>query len=190
MPFWVKRAIAGTVFVTISGSLLHFAFDWAGRPIWLAWFAAVNESVWEHLKLAFWPSLGLAMFHYLRPARRHAGYWAVEGLCLPVAPVLIVAIFYAYTALLGSHRLFLDILTFFVAVAAQQAASAWLHEKLRPGGLVGRLALALLGLQVAAFLVLTYQPPQAALFTDSRNGLRGIEAGVGPGSAMGHPDGG
>ena len=187
---WMRRALWGTVFVTIAGSALHFAFDWAGRPLWLAWLAAVNESVWEHLKLAFWPSLALAAWLFLLAGRRKAGYWAIEGLCLPVAPILIVAIFYSYTALLGGNRLWLDIATFFVAVAAQQFLSARLHQGLRPGKFAKRIGLALLALTTAAFLLLTYVPPDLPLFIDSRNGLAGIEAGADAVSFREHPGSG
>ena len=56
--------IAGSVIISLSGSLLHFAFDVLGTWPPVALFAAVNESVWEHLKLAFWPSLTYALIEW------------------------------------------------------------------------------------------------------------------------------
>jgi len=48
----LKLEIWGMVFISAFGSLLHFAFNWLNR-FWLAGaFSAVNESTWEHLKLA------------------------------------------------------------------------------------------------------------------------------------------
>jgi len=57
----LSREMAGAAFVILVGSALHFVFDWTGgwRPA--ALFAAVNESIWEHLKLAFWPGLAWAL---------------------------------------------------------------------------------------------------------------------------------
>ena len=59
----VSWELASAAFMVLAGSGLHFAFDWsAGWPP-LALIAAVNESIWEHLKLAFWP--GPYFEHYL-----------------------------------------------------------------------------------------------------------------------------
>jgi hypothetical protein len=41
--------------------LLHFAFGWSGRWLPLALVAPVNESVWEHLKMAYWPLCELTL---------------------------------------------------------------------------------------------------------------------------------
>ena len=36
----------------VVGSVLHFAYDWSGHHRVVAVFAAVNESYWEHIKIA------------------------------------------------------------------------------------------------------------------------------------------
>ena len=47
--------LAGIPVVVVGGILLHFCFAWGGsRPV-LAVFCPINESVWEHLKMAYWP---------------------------------------------------------------------------------------------------------------------------------------
>jgi hypothetical protein len=33
------------------GSLLHFVHGWTSGSSFVAWFASVDESVWEHVKL-------------------------------------------------------------------------------------------------------------------------------------------
>jgi hypothetical protein len=49
----LKWEIIGIVFIVLAGGLLHFVFEWSGSWRPLAIIAAVNESTWEHLKLAF-----------------------------------------------------------------------------------------------------------------------------------------
>ena len=53
----LRWEITGAIFIIVIGLALHFVFSWTGgwRPV--AVVAAVNESIWEHLKLAFWPGL-------------------------------------------------------------------------------------------------------------------------------------
>jgi hypothetical protein len=48
---------SGVLFIAVFGTSLHFAFELSNfwKPV--AIIAAVNESIWEHLKLVFWPGL-------------------------------------------------------------------------------------------------------------------------------------
>jgi hypothetical protein len=59
---WNKHRIVaveavGTVFIIMLGSALHFTYALSGNNALVGVFSAVNESVWEHLKLVFWPAL-------------------------------------------------------------------------------------------------------------------------------------
>ena len=45
----------------ILGTLLHFLYHWTGENGFIATFSATNESVWEHLKLVFFPMLVLGI---------------------------------------------------------------------------------------------------------------------------------
>lgn len=170
----LRRELAGALFVMLAGSTLHFVFGWSGgwRP--LALIAAVNESVWEHLKLAFWPGLFWALLPWKTLETRTADRLAARGLSLLLTAALIVAVFESYTAILGRNLLPLDIGTFFLAVLVGQLAAAALDMNGPPGPVLRRLGLALLALQLLAYALFTFFPPDLGLFTDSRNGLQGI----------------
>ena len=53
-----KWLIAGFLSI-LAGSALHFLYDLWPNPL-TAVFAPVSESVWEHLKLLYWPFLAAA----------------------------------------------------------------------------------------------------------------------------------
>jgi len=97
-------------------SLLHFLWDWTGQLLPVAVFAAVNESVWEHLKILSWPFLfwSFAQYYFLRPdpkrllIARTVGVLAVIG--------LTISFFYIYSGILGEHIAWVDI----------SAAALWL----------------------------------------------------------------
>lgn len=169
----------GIPFIIVSGSALHFVFGWSGHWKPVAIVAAVNESVWEHLKLAFWPGL-LWAFLESWSVRSNAGrFWAAKGLALVVAPLLIVSLFYGYTSFIGRNWLTLDITIFVIAVAGSQLISIWLLQsqaldKLRHMG-IGALII-----QLTAFSTFTYFPPPFSIFEDTRNGMRGIPADAVP----------
>jgi hypothetical protein len=167
---------AGVVFIVAVGSALHFAFAWSGKWVPLATIAAVNESIWEHLKLAFWPGLAWAALESRRLGLRPYDFWAAKGIALLVAPILIVVIFVSYTNILGRNILALDIGTFVIAVIAGQAISAWLLV-LAPGrGNLRKAGCVLLACQVIAYATLTYFPPRLPLFMEMRSGVYGIPA--------------
>ncbi|GAB4156540.1 MAG: hypothetical protein Tsb0016_27880 [Sphingomonadales bacterium] len=166
--------LVGAAFIVITGSSLHFVFDWLGgwRPV--ALIAAVNESIWEHLKLAFWPGLLWAVLGNNRLALSLPERLAGKGFGLLVAAALIVAIFRGYTAILGDNLLVLDIGTFVLAVVLGQmiAAACSIWERTAP--VLTKLGLALLALQLVAYAVFTFHPPDFWLFVDGRTGLVGI----------------
>ena len=53
--FYIQLGVAiGSI---VIGTLLHFLYQWTGENCVIAAFSAVNESVWEHLKMLFFPML-------------------------------------------------------------------------------------------------------------------------------------
>ena len=96
--YTLKWELVGIVFIVIVGGALHFVFDLSGAWRPLALIAAVNESVWEHLKLGFWPALiyFLIEYHYIRKSSSNVLFAKVIGIFL--IPVTITILFYAYTA--------------------------------------------------------------------------------------------
>ena len=49
--------LAGILFTLIAGTLLHFCYEWRGENHFVALFAPVSESLWELLKLLYFPEL-------------------------------------------------------------------------------------------------------------------------------------
>jgi len=179
-----RTETAGAVVIFLAGSLLHFAYAWIGewradawRPA--AFFAAVNESTWEHLKIAFWPGLLWALARYWQTELSAGAYWSARGYGLLSVSMLITIVFYGYTALIGTNLLAMDIILFLLAIAAGQAvflATAWRTSRSKHLRMIG---LALVVMQVLAFSAFTYWPPHLRIFQDPRNGLYGLEAHIG-----------
>ena len=59
----LKRDIGiGIVFSVIVGTLAHFVYEWTGKNPIAAIFFPIDESVWEHVKLLFFPTLLYGLF--------------------------------------------------------------------------------------------------------------------------------
>jgi len=166
--------VAGAVLISLAGSLFHFAFDLFNKWPPVALIAAVNESTWEHLKLAFWPALIYAFIEWPFLWRYAKNFWAAKAAGIFVMPLTIVSVFYGYTALAGHNVLWADISLFVLAVFVGQMLSCRiLLRRPFPSG-VKVVAVIWLALMIAAFSLLTFFPPHCPLFCDPRTGQYGI----------------
>jgi len=162
----LKWELAGMVFISVVGSALHFVFAWAScwRP--LAAIAPVNESVWEHFKLSFWPGLLFAAIEapFLRRSVRN--FWSSKAIGLIVMPAIIGVGFYGYVAIFGKSMLVANLVLFGVAVVVGQLLSYRImiaEESRRWLKLAVLLALIVTSI---AFLLFSYMPPRIFLFED------------------------
>ena len=55
-----KKLLTALVVTTLAGACLHFLYVLLPNPV-TALLAPVNESLWEHLKIFFWPYLAAAL---------------------------------------------------------------------------------------------------------------------------------
>ncbi len=174
--------LVGIGVIFLVGSVWHFLFDWLGswRPI--GWLAPVNESVWEHFKMVFWPGLLWAWIEFKRAGKALPAFWFGKAWGLLAMPLIIGGIFYTYTALWPRY-LPVDILSFLVAIAAGQFISYKLATRPVAGTGFGRssswIGRALIGLMALAFVVFTYVPPHVFLFEHVPTHEYGILTGAG-----------
>ena len=162
-----RGQLAAFLFTAAAGTLLHFLFDWSGQIPLVGAVSAVNESVWEHMKLLFFPMLiaALAQRPFLGVQRRD--FWCVKFIGIILGLLLIPMLYYAYTGALGIHLTWVDISIFYVAAAAAYALETRLllpeHRRPCPFEIPAALGIALLAF---VFLFLTFFPPPLPIFQD------------------------
>lgn len=171
---WRGWEIAGLLVTLALGNLLHFVYDWCGENPAAAVFAAVNESVWEHMKLLAVPWVLWSAVEWLA-AGRGGSVPAGRALGLLAGLAAIPMLFYTYQGVLGRDVMWLNVVIFQVAVLI----AFWLSWRVQSRRvltddlwqLMGSLVLAALW---ALFILWTFAPPQLPLFVDSETGLSGI----------------
>jgi hypothetical protein len=163
----IRTEILGILFIALLGSLLHFAYDGLGRTWWVGIFAAVDESVWEHLKLAFWPAVAWIILTgpYLAP--QITNFWLAKAISTTLMPLIIAVGFYAYTALLGHHALLWDMLLFIGAIAIGQIVALIIYRLPYAGSASAHFAKILLIAEAAAFGTLTFLPLNLPIFVEA-----------------------
>lgn len=161
ISFW---QMVGFIFTGIGGTLLHFLYDWTGQNPVVGAFSAVNESIWEHMKLLFFPMLLFSVIEYCRIGKQYANFWCVKLLGTALGLAVIPAVYYTYTGALGIEADWFNIGIFFITAAAVY----WLETKLlqqgRPPCPKPKAALVILLLLGVAFVMLTYHPLNIPLF--------------------------
>ena len=104
--------MVGFVFTGVLGTLLHFVFDWTDGSMIAAVFSAVNESIWEHIKLLIYPMLLFALVEYKVWGREVTCFWQVKLFGLLAGIVLIPGLYYTYTGILGKSADWFNITIF------------------------------------------------------------------------------
>lgn len=165
---------AGFAFCCVLGAVSHFFYEWSGGSIAAGIFFPANESVWEHMKLVFFPFfVYCAVALPLVPELNNRVFGAFAATYLAAATIPIV--FYTYTAFTGRAVLAADISIFAAGTAAGWSA-AYRAFTVRSGGAalcaVGAVGLAAVA---ACCLALTAFAPEWFLFIDPQSGKAGFQ---------------
>jgi hypothetical protein len=164
----------------LLGSLLHFLFDWTKHNRFVAFFSAVNESYWEHIKIAVWPVILAHAALFLSGGHQYPAFIPASTIALYSIPISMVGLVFAYKGLTKRNILWIDIPVFFVTIAIAQLLFVLVLEQLSATPATVLVAVFfLLGL-VIAFGLFTLRPPKEPdPFVDPINKKYGLSA---------HPD--
>lgn len=166
--------LAGFLFTSVAGTLLHFAYDWSGQDLFVGLFSAVNESIWEHMKLLFFPMLLFALMEYRCLGQKFQAFWCAKLAGISLGLTLIPVLYYTYTGISGQMLDWINIAIFFVSAAAVFLLETWLLEKDKlfcKHPVVLQFFLWLLAL---VFVYFTFFPPQIPLFEDPQTVKTGL----------------
>lgn len=152
-----RKLLACFGITVLAGMGLHFLFDlWPS--ILTEFIAPVNESLWEHIKLIFWPYL-LAGLYLTGTGKWGRAPWLLT-LLLTCGLLLAGGWFLHMT--LGLDALKLDISLYFVLMGLAFFLPPILPIEERWSGLLTGAVILLAGL----IICWTIQPPNMALFHD------------------------
>ncbi|UVE94989.1 DUF6512 family protein [Dietzia sp. B32] len=158
------------------GSVLHFAYDWSGHNRVVAVFAAVNESYWEHIKIAAWPTMVLYAALFVLGGASQPSFVPAATVALYSIPVTMIGVVFAYKAVAGRNVLWVDIAVFGLCIALAQAIFVSLLNGLEADVLVVVLSVFYLVGIIAAYLVFTLRPPaEPDVFIDPITNRYGVE---------------
>lgn len=154
--------------ICFAGALLHFAFELSEYWKPMALIAAVNESIWEHLKMYFWPGFAFALVQYTYSRAYSNNYWLGKAAALAITPVLIIICYEAYMAYAAAADVQPSLLTMlvimFVGVGIGQFTSFLILAAPPLTARALRVAPAAFATLLFMFGTFTYFPPKLPLF--------------------------
>ena len=170
----LKKQLQGFLFVSILGVLLHFLYAWTGENPFVAWFSAVNESTWEHMKILFFPMFLYAARESRTLFPQNPDFWGIKLRGTLIGVVLIPILYYTLSGFFGTLPSYVNIAIFFLSAAV---AFWWETKRLREGDLATCAPQSALGVFLAIallFAAFTFFPPHLPIFEDPMQGTYGI----------------
>jgi hypothetical protein len=159
--------LAGFVFVSITGTLLHFVFEWSGSSQLAAAVSPVNESVWEHLKMTYFPLIVFSAVEYIFIRSSTENFFRAKAASVYIMPAAVMLIHYSFKAVFGKSLLPADIASFYIAAGAGyyvsyrillssgKSASSFFHF-IYPAAIL---------IPALVFIIFTFYPPRLPVFT-------------------------
>lgn len=161
------------IFTFILGSLLHFTYTLSGDNPVVAIFSSINESVWEHLKLLFFPMILTIIIGYFYIGKELPNFLCSKTIGILVSMVFMIIFFYTYTGILGKNIPAIDIASFFIAtILGEFIAYVLIVNKFKCNNVIAIITLIIIFI---CFIIFTYFTPNIGIFKDPVTGQYGLE---------------
>lgn len=172
--FWL-----GVIIISIAGTLAHFLYEWSHHNKILGLFTAVNESTWEHIKIALTPTIIWSLYDGFIYGS-NPNYFYAKLLSLIVLVAFIPCVFYAYQKISSKPILFIDIATFYIAITLSQLTFYSILNLPAISYLFQFFSCVGLFIFFGCYMTLTLAPIKSIVFKDPITGKYGYRAHTHP----------
>lgn len=151
----------GIIVICVASVPLHFLYEWLGELAVVGVFAPINESIWEHLKLVFWPLLlwwevGYLIFQNSKSLSLTK--WATAAMTsIFFSMAFIVSWYYTWLGAFAIESSIIDIGSLFIAVPIAQLLGIHVYQVVKPRKAYLILATLFFLLFAAMFIVFTFE---------------------------------
>ena len=161
----LKKSLIAFAVISLLGVLFHFTYELSDENKIVGLFSAVNESIFEHQKLIFYPAIIYSAFEYFKMPKKYKNYTAAVTLGIISAIIFIITAFYTYSGIIGKSYTFVDIALFFIGVMVfLKVRNIIIKNSFFESRLLNTIAVISLIIMAVLFTVWTFSPPRLALF--------------------------
>ena len=104
--------LTGIIFTILIGTLSHFFYEWSRYNPYIGLVVPVNESVWEHIKIIFFPMFLFCSVENILLQKEYPRIYKANACAIYTGAFSIPVIFFTYTGILGKNYLACDIAVF------------------------------------------------------------------------------
>lgn len=165
--------------IILLGCVLHFAYAWSRENEVVGIFAAVNESTWEHVKLAL-SAIFICMLVDVWFLGDNHNYWCARSISFLIPVIVIPFLFYGYRVITKYSLLVVDILIFVLAAVASEAVFILILNAPPVGPILMGASMAMSVVILVMYLLLTKFPMHNFLFEDPITHRYGYAGHAGP----------
>lgn len=155
-----KFLLAGAIAIA-AGAALHFLYAAIPNPL-TALVSPVNESVWEHLKLLFWPML-LTGFFLARGTNDRYALWSGVFAAELLMPLFLLGAYYLLKCGFDAVSLPLDVALYVVTMALGYLIAFRVFKSGKLEKVAAWLLVPVI-LYGASLLLFTFAAPQVGVF--------------------------
>lgn len=168
-----KWEMYGILWIIIVGSLFHFLYDLSGKSPIIGAISPVNESLWEHLKLGYFPLLIYSFIEYWFIKDRVNSFFLPKAVGIISMELFIIIVFYIYKSITKKTIFLIDICSFILgAVICQLISYRLMKSRInRTLDTIGLIIFVLIGY---TFILFTFNPPKLHMFLDPKTKRYGI----------------
>lgn len=177
--------ILGAIVVSAMAVIFHNLYDLTDRNFYLGLISATNESVFEHIKIIFFPYLIWSIIEYilLKPDESKK-FITIKLIVLCVISSLVVIFYYTYVGIIGYNIMALDIASAFIYVIIGFIWSyKWITSKgkkniystdIFSNGLY-YFSIVLFVISIVSLIYFTINPIKIPLFYDTESKIYGMK---------------
>lgn len=173
---FLTLSLLGSVFIYAFASLLHFVYGLSGGSTLSILFGAVNESVWEHVKIFSFAFILWSIFELLIVKPPFKKFIVAKVFSLYMLSLSIIVFFYSYTTIVKNPVLLVDLISSAVFVVLWQYVSFILTTKENNIAQYFCVALFLLSIYMIMLFSFTIFAPECELFKDPVTNTYGISS--------------
>lgn len=175
----IKKAIILAIpSLFIIGIPIHFLYELTGKISIIGAIVPVNESIFEHFKLATLPLiLWWIISYYVIKKKVDVDYrkWIFcAAISVLMIPIVITLFYYTYTGAFGIHSFILDVFSLLLALGIAQHLALHLYKNIKITNEKFYLGILIIICIIVFTVVFTFYPPHLPIFKDSVTGLYGI----------------
>ena len=166
--------IVSIIIICIVGTLLHFVYELSGHNKIVALFAAVNESTWEHIKIAMTPTLLWSIYDIYKYGFTPSFLIAKSHSLLAII-IIIPILFYSYSIFTKKSILVVDVICFYITIICSQLLFNYFVNISNYSVVCIYLSVSLLVIELIMYFVFSYLPLHNFIFKDPISHKYGLE---------------